>query len=252
MTVVRRTEGEKVTRRSATNQIEDRIIIAEGLTKHFMHHGETVRAVDGVSFTLSSRQLVAVTGPSGCGKSTLLYLLGALEKPTAGKLVISGVDIVALSGRRENAFRRNKVGFVFQSFHLIPNLSALENVMLPMELAGRSRQDQAKRARGLLAQVGIGPDRWSHRPGKLSAGQQQRVAIARSLANDPPVILADEPTGNLDSHTSEHIVKLLLRLAYEGRTVVLVTHDKDIARHADTHLSLHDGRVSPANGVELR
>jgi ABC-type lipoprotein export system ATPase subunit len=250
--VARRTEGEKVARISATNQIENGIIIAEGLTKHFTHNGETVRAVDGVSFTLSSGELVAITGPSGCGKSTLLYLLGALEKPSAGKLSINGVDIVALTGRRENAFRRNKVGFVFQSFHLIPNFSALENVMLPMELSGRSRRDQVKRARRLLAQVGLGPDRWSHRPGKLSAGQQQRVAIARSLANDPPVILADEPTGNLDSHTSEDIVELLLRLACEGRTVVLVTHDKDIARHADTHLSLRDGRVSPVNGVELQ
>ena len=232
----------------APNHAEDGII-AEGLTKHFMHHGETIRAVDGVSFTLSSGELVAVTGPSGCGKTTLLYLLGALEKPTAGRLLIDGVDVVALSGRRENDFRRNKVGFVFQSFYLIPNLSALENVMLPMELSGRPRRDQANRARGLLNQVGIGPDRWSHRPNKLSAGQQQRVAIARSLANNPAVILADEPTGNLDSHTSEHIVELLLRLAYEGRTVVLVTHDKDIARHADTHLGLRDGRVSPVNAV---
>ena len=233
----------------STDQTRDEAIIAEGLTKHFTHRGETVKAVDEVSFRFAPGQMVAITGPSGCGKSTLLYLLGSLEKPTAGKLLVDGEDVVALSGHRENAFRRNKVGFVFQSFHLIPNLSALENVMLPMELSGRPRREREARSHQLLAQVGIESDRRSHRPGKLSGGQQQRVAIARALANDPAVILADEPTGNLDSHTSGRIVGLLRQLAREGRTVVLVTHDKDIARYADTRLALRDGRISPVNAV---
>ena len=219
-------------------------IVAEGLTKHFGHGAEAVRAVDEVSFTFAQRQLVAITGPSGCGKSTLLYLLGGLERPTAGTVLVDGVDVGSLSSRRENAFRRDKVGFVFQSFHLIPNLSAVENVMLPMELAGRSRPQRESRARELLDAVEIGPDRQGHRPGKLSGGQQQRVAIARALANDPAVILADEPTGNLDSRAGDLIVGLLQKLAREGRTVVLVTHDREIARRAALRLELLDGRVA--------
>jgi ABC-type lipoprotein export system ATPase subunit len=221
-------------------------IVAEGLTKHFTMNGHLIKAVDGVSFALAPRQLIAVLGPSGCGKSTLLYLLGGLEKPTAGTLVVNGVDVGALAGRQEIGLRRRTVGFVFQAFHLIPNLTALENVMLPLELAGRPRPEREERARDLLSQVGIAEERQAHRPGKLSGGEQQRVAIARALANDPAIVLADEPTGNLDARTGQRIVELLQRLASGGRTVVLVTHNARLAQQADSHLELEDGRIVDA------
>ena len=169
-----------------------------------------IKAVDNVSFAFTEGQFVAVMGPSGCGKSTLLYLLGGLDKATSGELIVDGVNVGKLSAKQEHLFRRQKLGFVFQSFHLIPNLTALENVMFPMQLkGGKTRQEMRERARKLLLQVGIDNDRHKHKPGKLSGGQQQRVAIARALANDPKVILADEPTGNLDSRNGKLIVELL-------------------------------------------
>ncbi len=222
---------------------EKAIIVAEGLSKHFTQGGELIKAVDKVSFKIAPKQLVAITGASGCGKTTLMYLLGNLEKPTSGKLLIDGVDVAALRGHRENEYRSKKVGFVFQSFNLIPNLSALENVMLPMEIAGTRHKDREERARQLLSQVGLEEKRHFHRPGKLSGGQQQRVAIARALANNPSVILADEPTGNLDSKTGRRIVDLLVQLAHQGRTVIVVTHDRSIARLADKRMELEDGRI---------
>jgi ABC-type lipoprotein export system ATPase subunit len=222
---------------------EKAIIVAEGLSKHFTQGGELVKAVDRISFKIAPKQLVAITGASGCGKTTLMYLLGNLEKPTSGKLTIDGIDVGALRGRKENEFRSKKVGFVFQSFNLIPNLSALENVMLPMEIAGKGHKDRQERARQLLIQVGLEEKRHLHRPGKLSGGQQQRVAIARALANNPSVILADEPTGNLDSKTGRRIVELLVQLSHQGRTVVVVTHDRSIARLADKRMELEDGRI---------
>jgi ABC-type lipoprotein export system ATPase subunit len=229
--------------KAAEKAADKAIIVAEGLSKHFTQAGEVIRAVDHISFKIAPRQLVAITGPSGCGKTTLMYLLGNLEKPTSGTLLIDGIDVGALKGRRENEFRRQKVGFVFQSFNLIPDLSALENVMLPMEIGGKHHEDRRERARQLLLQVGLEEKRHSHRPGKLSGGQQQRVAIARALANNPSVILADEPTGNLDSKTGRRIVELLVQLAHQGRTVVVVTHDRSIARLADKRMELEDGRV---------
>jgi len=228
-------------------------IVAEGLTKHFKNRGELIKAVDGVSFTFTERQFITVMGPSGSGKSTLLYILGGLDKATKGELTIDGVDVMHLSGRQEYLFRRQKLGFVFQSFHLIPNLTALENVMLPMELSRKkSRSDMRDRARSLLLQVGINEDRHNHRPGKLSGGQQQRVAIARALANDPKVILADEPTGNLDSRNGKMIIQLLKRLAsQEGKTVIVVTHDRSIGGVADVRMEMEDGQIeSMDNYVE--
>jgi ABC-type lipoprotein export system ATPase subunit len=228
-------------------------IVAEGLTKHFKNRGELIKAVDGVSFTFTERQFITVMGPSGSGKSTLLYILGGLDKATRGELTIDGVDVMHLSGRQEYLFRRQKLGFVFQSFHLIPNLTALENVMLPMELSRKkSRADMRDRARSLLLQVGINQDRHNHRPGKLSGGQQQRVAIARALANDPKVILADEPTGNLDSRNGKMIIQLLKRLAsQEGKTVIVVTHDRSIGGVADVRMEMEDGQIeSMDNYVE--
>jgi ABC-type lipoprotein export system ATPase subunit len=219
-------------------------IIAEGLSKHFRHRGELIKAVDDVSFTFTEGQFITIMGPSGCGKSTLLYLLGGLDKPTDGELLVDGVEVRGLSGRQEYLFRRQKVGFVFQSFHLVPNLTALENVMLPMELAGgKSRASMKERAHDLLLQVGIDENRLHHRPGRLSGGQQQRVAIARALANDPKVILADEPTGNLDSRNGKRIIELLKRLAEQGRTVIVVTHDRSISGIADVRMELEDGQI---------
>ena len=218
-------------------------IVVEGLTREFETGGEVIRAVDGVSFACHARQMIAITGPSGCGKSTLLYLLGSLEKPTAGHILIDGLDVGALAGGDADRFRRTKIGFVFQSFHLVPNLSAVENVMLPMEIVGVPRRLQRERAEDLLRQVGIKEDRYGHRPGKLSGGQQQRIAVARALANDPTVILADEPTGNLDSNNSRRLVNLLRSLAQTGRTVVVVTHERSIARLADLRIDMLDGRI---------
>jgi ABC-type lipoprotein export system ATPase subunit len=219
-------------------------IVAEGLTKHFRNHGELIKAVDGVSFTFTEQQFITIMGPSGSGKSTLLYLLGGLDKPTNGELIIDGVDVKRLSGKQEYLFRRQKLGFVFQSFHLIPNLTALENVMLPMELTkGKSRAEMRERARHLLLQVGIDDNRHQHRPGKLSGGQQQRVAIARALANDPKVILADEPTGNVDSRNGKNIIQLLKQFSEKGKTVIVVTHDRSIARVADVRMDMEDGQI---------
>jgi ABC-type lipoprotein export system ATPase subunit len=223
---------------------EKALIVAEGLSKHFTQAGELIKAVDRVSFKIPPRQLVAITGPSGCGKTTLLYLLGSLEKPTSGKLLIDGIDVFALKGRQENDFRSKKVGFVFQSYNLIPNLSAVENVALAMEVSGKYKgRERTDRAHDLLDQVGLEERRHEHRPGKLSGGQQQRVAIARALANDPALILADEPTGNLDSKTGRRIVELLQQLAHQGRTVIVVTHDRSIARLADRRMELEDGHI---------
>ncbi|HEV2238072.1 MAG TPA: ABC transporter ATP-binding protein, partial [Ktedonobacterales bacterium] len=228
----------------ASAMTEPVIVMAKGLRKEFVASGdEVVRAVDDVSFTLTNRQFVTITGPSGCGKTTLLYILGSLEQPTAGSLVIDGVEVTALRGREADQFRRKSVGFVFQTFHLIPNLSAVENVMLPMEVAGVARAERHDRALRLLNQVGLPANRYTHRPGKLSGGQQQRVAIARALANDPAVILADEPTGNLDSANSKRLVSLLRELAKQGRIVIMVTHDRGIARLADLRMDLDDGRI---------
>jgi ABC-type lipoprotein export system ATPase subunit len=219
------------------------LIVASDLSKQFVSGPEDVHAVDGVSFELPRSVLAAVKGPSGCGKSTLLNLLGALDRPTSGTLLVDGVDVGALSGKAEVAYRRHKVGFVFQSFNLIPWLTALENVILPMELDGEGKRGQEERARQLLLHVGITRERQNHRPAKLSGGQQQRVAIARAIANDPPVILADEPTANLDQKTSRLIVDLLRDLTKEGRTVVIATHDSAISEAAQIILEMEDGRI---------
>jgi ABC-type lipoprotein export system ATPase subunit len=219
-------------------------VVAQALRKTFVTRGEVIQAVDEVSFTFRAGEFIAILGPSGSGKSTLLYLLGGLDKPTAGELHVDGVDVKRLSGRKEHRFRRQKLGFVFQSFQLIGDLTALENVMLPMELKGGMRRaDIRERARTLLRQVGIPDPRHHHKPGALSGGQQQRVAIARALANDPRVILADEPTGNVDSRTGEVVIQLLKQLSGQGRTVIVATHDQSIAAVADVRLRMEDGRT---------
>ena len=220
------------------------IAVAEDLTKYFKSGAVTVKAVDGVSFRLPRGEMVALRGPSGCGKSTLLNLIGALDRADGGRLSVDGVDVMNLRGGGEVAYRRRKVGFVFQQFNLIPHLSALENVTLPMEFIGGATNGSSQlRARQLLEQVGLTQDRHERRPAKLSGGEQQRVAIARALANDPALVLADEPTANLDSKTGKLIVELLHNLRVANRTVVIATHDEAIAAKADIILEMRDGRL---------
>ena len=218
---------------------------ASDLSKVFRSGGEMIHAVEEASFAFTEGQFVAILGPSGSGKSTLLYLLGGLDKPTSGELRVDGVDVKRLAGNQEHRFRRQKLGFVFQSFQLIPRLTALENVMLPMGLqGGMTKAARRERAAALLTQVGLSANRHQHQPGGLSGGQQQRVAIARAIANNPKVILADEPTGNVDSITGKLIIRLLKQLAEQGRTVIVVTHDRSIADIADVRLQMEDGRIT--------
>src|SRR5437867_1361321 len=221
------------------------IAVADGLLKHFEKGERTVKAVDGVSFRIPRGKMIALRGPSGCGKSTLLNLIGALDKPDQGGLHVDGVDVGKLSGAKEVAYRRKKVGFVFQQFNLIPHLSALENVRLPVELAGGS----TSAAHQLLEQVGLEAKLHGRRPAKLSGGEQQRVAIARALANNPPIILADEPTANLDSMTGRLIIELLQAWRAEDRTVIIATHDADIAARADVILEMSDGQIVRTSGI---
>jgi putative ABC transport system ATP-binding protein len=220
------------------------VIVVDGLVKQFMtSEYTTVAAVNGVSFKLPREKMIAIKGPSGCGKTTLLNLIGALDKPTAGRIVVDGIKVSELYGVNEAEYRLKKVGFVFQYYYLIPNLTALENVMLPMDLRGAKRKVQEAGARQLLERVGIDASHQARRPTRLSGGEQQRVAIARALANGPAIILADEPTGNLDSKTSTRIIELLHSVTQEGRTIVVATHDADIAARADIVLEMKDGKL---------
>ena len=193
------------------------------------------------SFGVSRGSIVAITGPSGSGKSTILGLIAGLDAPTGGRITIDGQEITALGEEALAKLRGEKIGIVFQFFHLLPSLTAYENILVPMEIAGVA--DAPKRAKALLADVGLS-DRGHHYPSQLSGGEQQRVAIARALANDPPVVLADEPTGNLDSGTGKQVIELLMKVNRQhGRTLVLVTHDHDLAAMADEIIALRDGRI---------
>jgi len=203
--------------------------------------GRTVTILDGVSLDVAAGEVVAVTGPSGSGKSTLLGLIAGLDTPSAGSITVDGVEVTGLGEAALARFRRRTLGFVFQSYHLIPTLTALENVAVPLELAGAPTPLAAARSR--LAEVGLA-ERSDHYPAQLSGGEQQRVAIARAVALAPPLLLADEPTGNLDSATGAQIVDLLLGLNRErGSTLVLVTHDATLASRASRAIALYDGRV---------
>lgn len=220
------------------------MISVSHLKKTFTSGSTKVHAVDDVSFTIPTGELVAIVGKSGSGKSTLLAMLGALDEPSSGTIHVDDQDVTTLGGRDLLRYRRTTVGFVFQSYQLIPNLSAIDNVMLPMEFAGRSVKERYQRATQLLKQVGITGETAKRRPGKLSGGEQQRVSIARALANAPRLVLADEPTGNLDSQTSATIIDLLRSLAASEKTTILtVTHDDTIAKHASHVYRLHDGKL---------
>jgi putative ABC transport system ATP-binding protein len=225
------------------------IIATEGLVKDYVLGRHRVHALRGVSVAIEPGEFVAVMGPSGSGKSTFMNLLGCLDTPTAGRYFLAGRDVAGLDRDELARMRNGKIGFVFQQFNLLPRTTALENVELPLLYSGVAVRDRRQRARERLVQVGLG-EREHHHPSQLSGGQQQRVAIARSLVNDPAVVLADEPTGNLDTRTSVEILALLQRLNRAGLTIVLVTHEPDIATFASRVLVFRDGRLLTDTGHE--
>ena len=225
------------------------MIELRGVSKTVDSGGQPLTILHPLDYMIPSGQFVAIVGPSGSGTSTLLGLLAGLDAPTSGSIIIDGTDITTLGEDQLARLRGEKIGFVFQFFHLVPSLTAFENVLIPMEIAGR--RDATAPANEHLREVGL-TDRAHHYPSQLSGGEQQRVAIARALANDPPIVLADEPTGNLDSTTGRYVMELLMRVhRARGTTLVLVTHDAELAALADTRLMLRDGRqVNPAAAAE--
>lgn len=222
------------------------LVSARGLVREYEFGDTTVRALDGVDLDLAGGRFVSIMGPSGAGKSTLLHILGALDQPTTGEIIVDGVSLTGLDDAAASEFRRRRVGFIFQFFNLVPTMSAWENVALPRLLDNQSLRKAKPEAVALLERVGLG-DRIDHRPNELSGGQMQRVAIARSLIMDPAILLADEPTGNLDSRTGRDVLDLLAALAHDrpDRLVVMVTHDANAAAATDQVLTVRDGRVVP-------
>jgi putative ABC transport system ATP-binding protein len=226
------------------------MIELRGVSKTVQSGDQPLTILHPLDFTIPSGQFVAIVGPSGSGKSTLLGLLAGLDEPSTGQILIDGTDITGLSEDALAKLRGEKIGFVFQFFHLVPSLTAFENILVPMEIA--RRRDAVPRAKQLLGEVGLS-ERGHHYPSQLSGGEQQRVAIARALANDPPILMADEPTGNLDTTTGRHILDLLLDVRRRRETtLVLVTHDHDLASLADVRLVLRDGRPVDVPAEALR
>lgn len=224
--------------------MSDPVIRTVGLTRDYPMGGEVVRALRGVDLEIPRNEFVAIMGPSGSGKSTLMNLIGCLDTPTAGQYWLAGLEVSRMSDDELARVRNRQIGFVFQTFNLLPRASSLHNVELPLIYAGLKSKERRERAERALASVGLA-DRMEHKPAELSGGQRQRVAIARALVTEPSIILADEPTGNLDSTTSEEIMKVFEELhRSRGQTIVMVTHEADIARHAKRVVTLHDGLIS--------
>jgi putative ABC transport system ATP-binding protein len=218
------------------------LISLEGIQRLYSMGDETIYALRGIDLQIKRNEYVALMGPSGSGKSTLMNLIGCLDSPSSGSYWLNGQDVAGLSDNRLAEIRNREIGFVFQTFNLLPRLTALDNVALPLVYAGVSELERRERAHDVLKQVGL-QDRVGHRPNELSGGQRQRVALARALVNKPSLILADEPTGNLDSKTSVEIMEMFASIHALGNTIVLVTHEEDIARHAHRMVRLKDGRI---------
>ncbi len=222
--------------------MKEKIIHLESIVKNYRVGSQVVRALRSVSIDIYKGEYVAIMGASGSGKSTLMNIIGCLDTPTSGNYILNGTDVSRLSDDRLAEIRNSEIGFVFQVFNLLPRSTALENVMLPLVYSGVRKNERKKRAEEKLVNVGL-EDRMEHRPNELSGGQRQRVAIARALINNPSILLADEPTGNLDSKISEEIMRLFAEIHRNGNTLVMVTHEEDIARHAHRIIKLKDGEV---------
>jgi putative ABC transport system ATP-binding protein len=222
--------------------MQEELLRVESLSKHYKVGTEVVKALRGVNLSIYRNEYVALMGPSGSGKSTLMNILGCLDTPTAGRYFLNGKDVSKLQDNELAEIRNKEIGFVFQTFNLLPRLSALENVALPLVYAGWSRSKRIERAEQVIEDVGL-TDRMHHKPNELSGGQRQRVAIARALVNDPSIILADEPTGNLDTRTSFEIMEIFEKLHTKGNTIIIVTHENDISEHAHRIVRLRDGLV---------
>ncbi len=220
------------------------MIECHGITKTYVNGDQSTTVLKNVSFSIAQSEFVSIMGPSGSGKSTLMHILGALDTPTAGEYCFEGQDVSRLSEDELSVIRREKIGFVFQSFNLLPRTSVLRNVMLPLIYLEVPKAERDERVREALRAVGLDEARWNHRSNQLSGGQMQRVAIARALVNNPSLILADEPTGNLDTKTGEKVLETFERLNREhGHTIILITHEDEVAAHADRILSIRDGEL---------
>jgi putative ABC transport system ATP-binding protein len=236
-------EREVVLRKQGQTPTDDWVIVTRGITRDYDMGGEVVHALRGVDLAVRRNEYVAIMGPSGSGKSTLMNIIGCLDTPSAGEYWLNGELVSSMSDDQLARVRNREIGFVFQTFNLLPRATALHNVELPLVYAGVPSAERKRRAVGALERVQLS-DRMDHRPNELSGGQRQRVAIARALVNDPAILLADEPTGNLDSTTSEEIMRVFEDLARHGQTVIMVTHEAEIAAHARRVVVLRDGRIS--------
>ena len=218
------------------------VIEVNNITKHYLLGTQTVEALRGVSFGIKQGEFIAIMGPSGSGKSTLMNIIGCLDSPTNGTYHLNNKEVSTLEGDELAGIRNKEIGFVFQNFHLLARNSALDNVMLPLKYAGFNKQDQLNKAKETLSKVGL-DSRISHQPSELSGGQQQRVAIARALVNNPSILFADEPTGNLDSQTGHDVMQLFHNLHQQGQTIILITHENEVASEAERVIYIRDGLV---------